>query len=169
MRHAHYFLWRTRQLIPQRRGTLFIGRLHRGVNRVLRGWWDNLMPQYLALDIGQRRTGVAIGDSALGISFPCPTITHSSVRDLVSQVLALVSARDIAFVFVGLPLLPSGNEGAQARFVRRCVELLKRAGIFVQFIDERYSSHGHGGDNDAQAACAILSIAFASFAKKNNI
>lgn len=127
------------------------------------------MSQYLALDIGRRRTGVAIGDPTMGITFPYPTLTHSSSRDLVTQIVALVSGHDISLVFVGLPLLLSGQEGAQARFVRRCAYLLKRAGIPVQFIDERYSSHGHGGDVDAQSACTILSIAFAHFAQKNNI
>ena len=121
------------------------------------------MSQYLALDIGRRRTGVAIGDPGLGIPFPYPTIVHSSARDLVTQVLTLVSTHDISSVFVGLPLLPSGHEGAQVLFVHRCAHLLAKAGIPVQFIDERYSSRGHSGDDNAQSACTILSIAFARF------
>ena len=127
------------------------------------------MSQYLALDIGRRRTGVAIGDPTLGITFPYPTVEHSSPRDLVTHVLGLVSAHDISLVFAGLPLLPSGREGAQARFVRRCVSLLIKGGIPVQFIDERYSSYGHYGDADAQSACTLLSIAFARFGGKNSI
>lgn len=127
------------------------------------------MAQYLALDIGRRRTGVAIGDPVLGIPFPYPTLIHSSLRDLVTQVRALMSTHHISLVCVGMPLLPSGEEGEQARFVHQCVQCLKKAGIPVELIDERYSSYGHKEDIDAKSACTILSIAFALFAKNNKI
>lgn len=127
------------------------------------------MSKYLALDVGRRRTGVAIGDPALGIPFPYPTLVHSSLRDLVSQVRALMSAHHISLVYVGMPLLLSGEEGEQARFVHQCVHRLKKAGIPVELIDERYSSYGYKEDIDAKSACTILSIAFAIFAKNNKI
>lgn len=124
--------------------------------------------KYLALDIGKKRTGVAYLDDAVGIPLPLTTLTLKGEADFVSQVMELVSQRTIDTVVIGLPRLPSGEEGSQAIFVREWGDLLLDRGVDVRFVDERYTSlHRETKatsrqemkreiDKDSFAACEIL-------------
>ena len=124
--------------------------------------------KYLALDVGRKRTGVAYLDDAVGIPLPLDTIRHDSEEEFLSHVLQLVSQRTIDTVVIGLPRLPSGEEGSQAIFVREWGDLLLDHGVDVRFVDERYTSlHRETKatsrqemkgviDKDSLAACEIL-------------
>jgi putative Holliday junction resolvase len=120
--------------------------------------------RYLALDIGTRRTGVAYGDDETGIPLPLETIKHTSEEELITSIQKLCSERNVDLVLVGLPLLPSGDEGSQSSYVHSMVEKLIELGLKVELIDERYTSPRKGGsdsqktDPDAAAACAILAV-----------
>lgn len=113
----------------------------------------------LALDLGQRRTGVAWCDAATGVPLPLRTLTHLTTGELLTTLEEVVRAREIRTVVVGLPLLPGGSEGSQATLVRSFVEELRSR--FPQctfhFLDERETTKGaRGEDRDASAALAIL-------------
>jgi len=124
--------------------------------------------KYLALDIGGRRTGVAYADTDIGIPMPLATLHHKSPQEFLAQVLALTTQRGIEHIIVGLPRLPSGEEGSQAEEVRKYAFFLLEKGLKVTFIDERYTtprSTQSGSerrkstdkqDVDAVAACEIL-------------
>ena len=124
--------------------------------------------KFLALDIGTRRTGVAYLDEEIGIPLPLEMIVHASCKDLIAAVQKILRARRIDCVIVGLPLLPSGAQGAQAAISRGVGELLKRGGWTVQYVDERYSTPRRSAhaktllafhvDGDAAAACALLEV-----------
>ncbi|TSC79659.1 MAG: putative holliday junction resolvase [Candidatus Peregrinibacteria bacterium Gr01-1014_25] len=109
----------------------------------------------LSLDVGGKRTGVAYYDDATDIVLPLDTITHPSDEMLIEHVRALCSERNIDRVIVGLPLLPSGKEGAQSRATRAVADRLQATGIDVLLLDERYTTEAL--DNpDAAAACTLL-------------
>lgn len=112
----------------------------------------------LALDIGNRRTGVAYADSRTGVPVPLAPVHHRTPDELSAHILPLIRDRAIGDIVIGLPLLPSGKEGAQARTVRATVGLLSLPrSVAVHFLDERYTTPRHGGrDPDGAAACAIL-------------
>jgi len=115
----------------------------------------------LALDIGKRRTGVAFGDTVAGMMAAIDTVKHVTTEELVDRIRPIVSAKRATGMYVGLPRLPDGTEGEQARYVREVGTALREGlGIAVEFIDERYTTaKGPGGpDPDAQAACAILEV-----------
>ncbi|MBM3231504.1 Holliday junction resolvase RuvX [Candidatus Peregrinibacteria bacterium] len=117
------------------------------------------MTRYLGLDVGTKRTGVAYADDADGILFSLKTIEHASMDELFSEVKTLVDGRSVDEVILGLPLLPSGKEGAQASVVRAFGGILANAGIPFRCIDERYTSTPNGEtDRDSAAACSILSV-----------
>ncbi|MDD3896923.1 MAG: Holliday junction resolvase RuvX [Candidatus Peribacteraceae bacterium] len=118
------------------------------------------MRTFLALDVGNRRTGVAFSSGATGVAVALATLHHSSYEEFRSQVLSLLAQRSVSDLIVGLPLLLSGEEGEQARTVRSFVERLPvPSHITLHFLDERYStppsSSGHS-DPDSASACAIL-------------
>ena len=115
--------------------------------------------RYLSLDLGTRRTGVAFYDDATHIVLPLATIEHASRAALLAGVREIVTARGIEHLFVGLPLLPGGDEGAQAGIVRQSIVDFAVLGIPVTAIDERYSTPEKGtADGNAVAACTILTL-----------
>ena len=119
------------------------------------------MTSVLALDIGKRRTGIAFGDTKAGMLAALDTVSHTSIEELVEKLKPIVKAKCTTKLYVGLPLLPDGTEGEQARFVRSAIDVLsKNLSVPVECIDERYTSgvtHPNQ-DPDAKAACALLEV-----------
>ncbi|MDA0376246.1 MAG: Holliday junction resolvase RuvX [bacterium] len=114
---------------------------------------------YLGLDIGTRRTGVAFANSEDGILFSLQTIAHTSVEELRMSVLLLIEEKQIDEVVIGLPLLLSGEAGSQAEIVQNFKELLLEEGISCSLLDERYTtSKSREIDKDAASACEILTV-----------
>ena len=95
----------------------------------------------LALDVGERHTGVAISDPTGTIARPLETVHHHSRQRLVAAVTALVAEHDVGAVVVGRPLSLDGGVGPQARSVDRYTEALAEA-LDVPVIpwDERFST-----------------------------
>ena len=113
----------------------------------------------LGLDIGTRRTGVAFVDQSIGVPLALDTIESDSEADLVAQLLQLCDEREIDLLVIGLPLLPSGEEGAQSSFVRLIGSRLEETEMPVEYLDERYTTQKHGeNDGDARAACELLTL-----------
>ncbi len=113
----------------------------------------------LALDVGTVRTGVAFGNSKDDILFSLTTISHTSEDELLNAVQEIIAQKQIEEVVVGLPLLPSGEEGAQVLIARSLYNKLVDSGISTHLLDERYTSPKNQDlDSDAAAACEILSV-----------
>lgn len=111
----------------------------------------------LALDVGERRTGVAFFDPAIDFVIPLDTIHHHNEGELVDAAEAVLQQRGVKNVVVGLPLLLSGIEGSQAKFAKGVGALLVARGFDVAYIDERFTTdRQHPGDGDAKAACIVL-------------
>jgi putative holliday junction resolvase len=111
----------------------------------------------LSLDIGKRRTGVAFCDDSIGIPLPLDTLLANDEADLVAQILQLCDEREIDALVIGLPLLLSGEEGAQSSFVRLIGSRLEESEVPVEYLDERYTTQKSGeSDGDARAACGLL-------------
>ena len=113
---------------------------------------------YLALDIGKRRTGVAFAEDEVGVPLSLETLIHESEDALLSAVQKLYTDRHIDHIVIGLPLLLSGEEGSQASFCKDIAHTLSERGISCSLLDERYSTPRNTEiDPDSAAACAILS------------
>ncbi|MFH1671071.1 MAG: Holliday junction resolvase RuvX [Patescibacteria group bacterium] len=113
----------------------------------------------LALDIGTRHTGVAFADEENGIPLAQDTIDHETAEELAASVEKIINEKQVEHLVVGLPLLLSGEEGAQVRFVRSVGEILKEKDIGVTFIDERYTTPVRSeNDENSAAACSLLTL-----------
>ena len=113
--------------------------------------------KYLGLDVGTKRTGVAFADTDDDILFSLETIEHSSEEDLLKSIQNLISEKQIDELVLGLPLLPSGEEGSQAEVVHSLCRALDSAQIPYSLVDERYTTEKSKElDSDAAAACKIL-------------
>lgn len=117
----------------------------------------------LALDIGLRKTGVAFGETKSGILMALDTLRHESNDELTEKVSKIVRNKKIDQLIVGLPLLPSGEEGTQSTLVREAAKTIEATtGLHAEFLDERYTTKAaftaKGSDPDAIAACALLTV-----------
>jgi putative pre-16S rRNA nuclease len=82
--------------------------------------------RYLALDVGERRIGVALSDETATLATGLDTLTRVGARKDAQAVAALVRRHGPAAVIVGLPLNMDGTAGAQAGKVRAFVDGLRR-------------------------------------------
>ena len=113
----------------------------------------------LGLDVGGRRTGVAFCNTKDDILFSLETISHSNEEELLQRILSLCSERSIEEVVIGLPLLPSGEEGSQTQIPKLLQSQLEEQGITAHLLDERYTTNKTKDiDRDAAAACEILAV-----------
>ena len=94
----------------------------------------------LALDVGNKRIGVAYSDP-LGISAnPLPYIQNN--EKVFEKIKDLINEYNIGKVVIGLPLTLKGEEGEQAKITRKFAENLKEhiPDIDIEFVDERFTT-----------------------------
>lgn len=96
----------------------------------------------LGIDLGDRRIGVACGDSATGVVTALLTLRRGTPRQDAAVIARICEERRADAVVVGLPLHLDGSEGEQARRTRAWVDALDALlPIPVTFRDERLTSH----------------------------
>lgn len=93
----------------------------------------------LALDVGERRIGVAAADDRTRVAVPLTTIEPED--DPLEAIARLVEEQGADELVVGLPLSLSGALGPQAQRIQALVEALaRRLPIPVRTWDERLTS-----------------------------
>lgn len=125
----------------------------------------------LALDVGERRIGVALSDPTQTLARSLLVLYRRSDREALERVAALVREQSVERVVVGYPLSLGGDVGPQAERVKRFARALAQVlEVPVEMWDERYSTvdaerilreQGVGGRKrrrriDATAAAVIL-------------
>lgn len=121
----------------------------------------------MALDVGERRIGLAIASSASRLSSPFKTIVNSD--SVLVELGEIISQESINLLVVGLPRSLEGNNTSQTDFSRVFADKLKvSVDIPVYLEDEALSSvrakntlEDRGQDYkkediDSLAACYIL-------------
>ena len=129
------------------------------------------MGRTMALDVGNRRIGVAVTDPLGLFARPLTTVVRRGQATDLAAVAALTRAWAIDRLVVGLPLLPSGDRGEQAVLVMAFVDALApTVDVPVDLWDESYTTvtaterlRSYGADVrrqpaaiDAAAAAVIL-------------
>lgn len=93
----------------------------------------------IGVDVGTVRVGVAASDPDGILAFPVATVQRSDTA--VAEVAALAAEREATEIFVGLPRMLAGHEGASAAdardFAQQLAELTRAA---VRLVDERFST-----------------------------
>ena len=99
--------------------------------------------RFLALDVGERRIGVATGE---WLASPVMTLVRGSVSEDVQAVAHLIHEHQARCLVVGLPLNMDGSLGFQAQRVTRYAEHIRAAlaamglEIDLVFWDERLTT-----------------------------
>jgi len=126
----------------------------------------------LAIDLGDRRIGLAISDPTGIIASPAGHIRRrTGKRPPVGEILDRARALEAEGFVVGLPLDEQGEETERSAEARRVAALLEeRSGLPARLVDERFttaiaqrtikemggSTRGRKGDVDALAATVLL-------------
>lgn len=76
------------------------------------------MTRLLGVDLGTKRIGLAVGDTATGAVQPLTTISRADVERDARTIARIRDEQRIDELVVGLPLNMDGSEGAQAAQTR---------------------------------------------------
>ncbi|HIK45342.1 MAG TPA: Holliday junction resolvase RuvX [Leptolyngbyaceae cyanobacterium M65_K2018_010] len=95
----------------------------------------------LGLDIGRKRIGIAGCDRTGLVAAGLMTLERQSFTQVVEVLAQLIEERRVEVLVVGLPLTMAGEEGFQAKQVRRLAHRLAQAlQRPVIYVDERLTS-----------------------------
>jgi len=120
----------------------------------------------VCLDVGEKRIGVAVGDSDIRIAVPLDTIDVDG-SEIESIAETLINEKADTLV-IGYPRNQSGEPTAQSQYVEEFADKLKDVAPKIEYQDESLTSvlaeqqlKGYGrpykkSDIDAQAASIIL-------------
>ena len=99
------------------------------------------MSVLLGIDLGDRRIGVASGDTANGAVTPLLTLRRGTPRQDAEIIARICAEHRATGVVVGLPLHLDGSESTQSRRTREWVAAVGAAiGVPVSLRDERLTS-----------------------------
>ena len=135
------------------------------------------MPRILAIDIGDRRIGLAVSDPSGMIASPAGhLLRRPGKRPPLTAILERARELAVTEFVVGLPLDEDGNETARTEEARRLARSLEeQTGCPARLVDERFTTaaalravremggttRGRKGDVDALAATVLLQHALA--------
>lgn len=96
----------------------------------------------LGIDLGERRVGVALGDTATGVATPLTVVQRRGDRAAEHREIAeLAREWEVELLIVGLPLSLDGSSGPAAqRAAEEAAPLGAVAGLEVALYDERFTT-----------------------------
>ena len=99
------------------------------------------MGQWLGIDHGTKRIGVAVGNTTDGIALPVTVLTDQPFERAARRIADLADEYGAEGIVVGWPLNMDDTEGPQGRETRaRAAQLAEISGLDVRLWDERLSS-----------------------------
>lgn len=130
------------------------------------------MARVMAIDVGDRRVGLAVSDPTGLIASPAGhVVRRAGKRPPLTEILERARALEATEFVVGLPLDQNGEETDRSAEARRlATSIAERTGARVRLVDERYttaialravrdmggSTRGRKGDVDSLAATVLL-------------
>ena len=95
----------------------------------------------MALDVGEKKIGVAISDALLLTAQPRPTLHRKSLKSDILILGRLAEENEVHEIVVGNPLHMSGKESLQSEKVAKFANELRSAlNLPIVFWDERLTS-----------------------------
>ncbi|MGH7156663.1 MAG: Holliday junction resolvase RuvX [Candidatus Saccharimonadales bacterium] len=117
----------------------------------------NQPEEFLAIDVGSARVGIARGSSAARIAQPLKTV---EAKEAIDELRKLLADNKVAAIVAGLPRSLEGNETEQTRYVRDWVKSAKdQIKLPFYWQDEALTTkltEDQGQPSDATAAAMIL-------------
>ena len=92
----------------------------------------------LSLDVGEKRIGTALADTAVRIAVPYDTIIVDGTE--LEQIAKLIGLESVDIVVIGYPRNQSGEATAQTAYAEAFAEKLEGIGPKIVFQDESLTS-----------------------------
>ncbi len=99
----------------------------------------NYLPlgRVMALDLGEKRIGVALSDESQRIARPYTVLKRSSREADFEKIRQIIAEQNVTLLVIGLPTLLSGQEGDKAAWVRDYAsELAQSIDCRIELFDE---------------------------------
>jgi len=95
----------------------------------------------MGLDVGTKTIGLALSDTRRVIATPLETMRRRRFREDAARLFALIDAREVGGLVIGLPLTLAGTNGPRTQSVRQFARnLVALRDLPVAFWDERLST-----------------------------
>lgn len=127
------------------------------------------MANVIALDVGEKKIGVAVGDTILQMGFARPALLVDDWNEAWPKIQHMILEEQIDRIVVGVPLNTDGTAGAQAARAKEFAATLRQhTDIMIEHRDERYSTQAvikeqqaagrklKRGEDDSLAAQLVL-------------
>lgn len=99
------------------------------------------MGRVLALDIGDRRIGLAVSDPMKIIANPLETLFRKDLESDIEHLLGIIKEKEVELIVSGLPVSLAAKETEQTVKTREFIaELKKHTDLPIRFIDERLTT-----------------------------
>jgi putative holliday junction resolvase len=116
----------------------------------------------LAFDFGEKRIGVAVGETLLSLAHPLLTIDAEENAAKFEQITSLLQEWQPALLIVGLPMTMDGDAHAMTALAQKFAQRLEgRFNLPVMMIDERLTS--------AEAAQSLREAGITGRAQKQHL
>jgi putative Holliday junction resolvase len=94
----------------------------------------------LGLDPGTKTIGLALCDAGWRFASPATTVIRRKFRDDKAEIAALIAARAVRGLVIGLPLNMDGSDSPRAQAARAMARNLADLGLPTLMWDERWST-----------------------------
>lgn len=95
----------------------------------------------LAIDLGEKRIGLAISDETRTIATGYDVMPRRSRKEDFQRYAEIIAAEGITLIVMGLPITLGGEEGQRATWVRNySVDLSQNISVPLEYWDERFST-----------------------------
>ena len=99
------------------------------------------MSRILALDVGEKRIGVAVSDALNITAQGVETIKRRSTKDVVSRIKSLLEEFNVTKIIVGSPFNLNGTRGTSIKLVEEFVSILReKIPVDIERVDERLTT-----------------------------
>ncbi len=94
----------------------------------------------IGLDPGTKTIGLALCDAGWRFATPDKTVVRRKFRDDKAQIAAVIAARQVVGMVIGLPLNMDGSDSPRAQAARAMARNLADFGLPTLMWDERWST-----------------------------
>ena len=99
------------------------------------------MGRILALDVGDKRIGLALSDPLKMIANPLETLFRTTLNKDMAHLLDIINQKEVELIVCGMPVSMMAKETEQTIKTKQFVEeLSKRTDLPIKLIDERLTT-----------------------------